>query len=86
MVDTFPPPIKLASNLLVADNVPCLPSNAACNPDVLAIVKSPSPIVACLPSNADCNPDVLAIVRSPSPIVACLLSICVWTLLVTPSK
>ena len=45
---------------------PCLPSNADCNPVVLAIVRSSSPIVACLPSNADCNPVVFAIVKDPS--------------------
>ena len=49
-----------------------LPSNAACNPLVLAIVKSPSAIVFCLASIAACNPLVLAIVKLLSVIVFCL--------------
>ena len=61
-------------------------SNAVCNPFVLAIVKSPSVMVACFESKAVCNPVVLAIVKSPSVMVACLLSICVCIALVTPFK
>ena len=38
--------------LLPAVKVACFASNAACNPFVLAIVKSPSPIVSCFPEIA----------------------------------
>ena len=54
--------------------VACFPSNAVCNPLVLAIVKLPSVMVGCFPSNAVCNPLVLAIVKLPSVMVGCFPS------------
>ena len=48
--------------------------NSVCNPEVLAIVKSPSFMFFCFPSNSVCNPAVLAMVKSPSFIVFCFPS------------
>ena len=72
--------IKSAFNLADDEIVACFASNAACNPEVLAIVKLASVIVACFASNAACNPLVFAIVKLPSVIVACFVFICVCKL------
>ena len=57
-----------ASGLVFNAVTVALASNAVCNPVVLAIVRSPSVIVACLPSIAVCNPVVFAILSVESSI------------------
>ena len=49
-------------------------SNAACNPDVLAMVRLSSVMVACFAYKAACNPVVLAMVRLASVMVACFVA------------
>ena len=48
--------VSVSVSIVVADPVidACFASSAACNPSVLAIVRSPSPIVACLASSCVC--------------------------------